>query len=44
MIPITKINDTKVETINEMVDAVNSEAEKNNQLDVTIIRNGKSLI
>ena len=39
---ITKINDTKVETINEMVDAVNSEAEKNNQLDVTIIRNGKS--
>ena len=39
---ITKINDTKVETINEMVDAVNSEAEKNNQLDVTIIRNDKS--
>ena len=39
---ITEINDTKVENIDEMVDAVNNEAENDNQLDVTIIRDGKS--
>ena len=39
---ITEINNTKVNNIDEMVDAVNSEADSNNQLDVTIIRNGKS--
>ena len=39
---ITKINGTAVSDINEMVNVVNSEAEKNNQLDVTIIRDDKS--
>lgn len=39
---ITKINGTEVSDINEMVNAVNSEAEKDNQLDVTIIRDNKS--
>lgn len=39
---ITKINGTAVSDINEMVNAVNSEAEKDNQLDVTIIRDDKS--
>ena len=39
---ITEINNTKVNNIDEMVDAVNEEADSNNQLDVTIIRNGKS--
>ena len=39
---ITEINNTKVNNIDEMVKAVNEEADSNNQLDVTIIRNGKS--
>lgn len=39
---ITEINNTKVNNIDEMVKAVNDEADSNNQLDVTIIRNGKS--
>ena len=39
---ITKINGTAVSDINEMVNVVNSEAEKDNQLDVTIIRDDKS--
>ena len=39
---ITKINGTEVSDINEMVNVVNSEAEKDNQLDVTIIRDDKS--
>ena len=39
---ITKINGMEVSDINEMVNAVNSEAEKDNQLDVTIIRDNKS--
>ncbi len=39
---ITEINNTKVNNIDEMVKAVNDEANSNNQLDVTIIRNGKS--
>ncbi len=39
---ITEINDTKVNNIDEMVNVVNKEAKKNNQLDVTIIRDNKS--
>ena len=39
---ITKINGTEVNNINEMVNVVNKEANSNNKLDVTIIRNGKS--
>lgn len=39
---ITKINDTKVNNIDEMVDVVNKEAISDNQLDVTIIRDDKS--
>ena len=39
---ITKINNTKVNNINEMVNVVNEEAKKNNKLDVTITRNNKS--
>ena len=39
---ITEINNTKVSNIEEMVNAVNDEASKDNKLDVTIIRDGKS--
>ena len=39
---ITEINNNEVDNIDEMVNAVNEEAENNNQLDVTIIRDGKS--
>lgn len=39
---ITKINDTEVSTIEEMVNVVNKEADGDNQLDVTIIRDDKS--
>lgn len=39
---ITEINDTKVSNIDEMVNVVNEEAVNDNQLDVTIIRDGKS--
>ena len=39
---ITEINNIKVSNIEEMVNAVNDEASKDNKLDVTIIRDGKS--
>ena len=39
---ITKINNTKVSSIEEMVNVVNEEASNDNKLDVTIIRDGKS--
>ena len=39
---ITEINDTKVSNIEEMVKAVNLEAENDKTLDVTFIRDGKS--
>ena len=39
---ITKINDTKVNTIEEMVEVVNEEAKDSNSLDVTITRDDKS--
>lgn len=39
---ITKINDTKVNNINEMVNVVNDEAKNGNKLDVTINRDNKS--
>ncbi len=39
---IIEINDTKVESIEDMVDVVNDDKENDNLLDVTIIRDGKS--
>ena len=39
---ITKINGTKVDSINEMVNVVNEEAKDSNELEVTITRDSKS--